>query len=65
MNCWIDNDAFYKFMQFEKLKTLSIFNVSYDALDYEEGIAPLLLIIGHTLENLILSKFKSVDLLSK
>lgn len=65
MNCWMDNDAFYKFMQFEHLKTLTIFNSEGKTIDYGEGILPLLQIIGGTLENLILSKFAVVDIVSK
>ncbi|XP_035705612.1 uncharacterized protein LOC118434945 isoform X2 [Folsomia candida] len=64
MNCWMDNDAFYKFMQFEHLKTLTIFNSEGKTIDYGEGILPLLQIIGGTLENLILSKFAVVDIVS-
>lgn len=64
MNCWMDNDTFYKFMQFEHLKTLSIFNSEGKTIDYEDGVQIVLQIVGPTLENLILSNFSSVDLIS-
>lgn len=64
-NCWMDNDTFYKFMQFEHLKTLTIFNSEGKTIDYGDGILPLLQVVGPTLENLILSKFDEVDLSCK
>lgn len=65
MNAWIDNDTFYKFMQFERLKTLTVVNSEGMTIDYGEGVLPILQVIGGNLENLILSKFASVDLISK
>lgn len=65
MNAWIDNDTFYKFMQFERLKTLTVVNSEGMTIDYGEGVLPILQVIGGNLENLILSKFESVDLISK
>ncbi|CAL8084494.1 unnamed protein product [Orchesella dallaii] len=64
MNAWFDNDTFYKFMQFERLKSLEIVNSEGQTVDYEEGVLPILQVIGASLENVILSKFASVDLLS-
>ena len=52
-------------MQFEKLKSLTIVNSEGMTVDYEEGILPILQVIGPTLENLILNKFESVNLVSK
>jgi hypothetical protein len=65
MNAWMDNEMLYKFMRFEKLRTLTIVNSDGLTLDYDEGVLPLLQICGPILENLILNKFKSVDLISK
>jgi hypothetical protein len=65
MNSWIDNEIFYKFMQFENLKSLTLFNSEGKTIDYDEGVLPVLQVVGPNLENLILSKFLEVDLVSK
>lgn len=64
MNAWMDNDTFYKFMQFENLRSLTISNAEGMTIDYEEGVLPILQVIGSSLENIILNKFASVDLVS-
>jgi len=61
----MSNDVLYKFMAFEKLRTLTIANSDGLAVDFDEGVLPLLQICGPNLENLILTKFKSIDLSSK
>lgn len=65
MHAWIDNETFYKFMQFENLKALTIVNSEGLTIDYEEGVLPILQVIGANLENIILTKFESVNLVSK
>lgn len=65
MNAWMDNDTFYKFMQFERLKSLTIVNSEGMTIDFDEGVLPILQVIGMNLENLILNKFESVDIVSK
>ena len=63
MNAWIGNETLYKFMQFEHLKTLTIVNNDGMTLDFDEGILPLLQICGPQLDNLILNKFPTVNLI--
>lgn len=61
----MDNELLYKFMLFERLRSLTIVNSGGVTVDYDEGILPLLQICGPKLENLILTKFKSIELISK
>lgn len=60
----MDNDTFYKFMQFETLKSLTVFKNEGQPLEFDEGILPVLQVVGPTLENLILTKFSDIDLVS-
>jgi len=52
-------------MQFESLKSLTLFNCEGKTIDFDDGVLPLLVVVGSKLENLILSKFEQVDIVRK
>lgn len=64
----LDSEALYSFMVLHHLTSLSLTNNrsscvdSRPSMDFEEGVLPLITVIGHQLKNLILSKFTSVDI---
>lgn len=64
-NAWLPSEVLYKFMQFEKLQSLSLTNCDGLTLDFELGVLPLLCVVGHSLRNIILSNFTYVDVLCK
>ena len=58
----LSSAGLYSFMSCQHLQDLHITNTDLFLVDFDEGVAPVLSVCGHSLVSLSLDKFKHVDI---